>query len=105
VVVNNPYIGKGEGGKFTMTQYLPEVAKITEPGGSIVINGGRSNKYIELTPDVRKQIDDLGLNVVYQGKFEPTAVPWKDGVVPEFRSTGGKTLETNDMRTIILQKK
>jgi filamentous hemagglutinin len=88
-----------------MTQYLPEVAKITEPGGSIVINGGASNKYIRLTPDVRKQIDDLGLKVIYEGKFEPTAVPWKEGKVPEFRLSDETPMDMNAMRTIILQKK
>lgn len=38
VVANNPYIPKSAGGTFSMMDYLPEAARVTQPGGEIVIN-------------------------------------------------------------------
>jgi hypothetical protein len=39
-----------------------------------------------------------------KGEFLPSAVSWKGGVVPKFRSTEGIKLETKYTQTIILQK-
>jgi filamentous hemagglutinin len=66
VVANNPFILPGEGGTFSMMDFLPESARITAPGGRIVINGTNANAYLTKVP-TPEQLEKLGLKVQYQG--------------------------------------
>jgi filamentous hemagglutinin len=63
LVANNPYIPKSAGGTLSMTDYLPEAARVTQPGGEIVINGNAANKYFSNIP-THQELDGLGLTIM-----------------------------------------
>lgn len=97
VVANNPYISKDKGGTFTMMDYLPEAARITQPGGEIIINGNAANKYVIVMP-TPAQLDALGLKVQYQGPLLPQ---FRD---IQFSRIDGSPL-TKPMQSVVFVKK
>lgn len=98
VVANNPFIPPSAGGTNSMMDFLPEAARVVEPGGKIVINGNGANKYFTTLPTT-EQLDAMGLQVQYQG-----------GLLPEYQNlkfsrTDGSPIPNATMRTIVLIKK
>ncbi|QOZ85830.1 hypothetical protein DXT74_15230 [Chromobacterium sp. Rain0013] len=77
--------------------YLPEAARITQPGGEIIINGTPANKYLTNMP-TQVQLDVLGLSVKYQGPL----LPQFQGMT--FLRTDGSVL-TAPMKSVVLVKK
>jgi filamentous hemagglutinin len=80
-----------------MTDYLSEAARITKPGGEIVINGASNNPYAKLPSQA--ELDRLGLEVKYQGALLP------EFQGNDYRGTRGGSLPMDRMQTIILIKK
>ena len=81
-----------------MMDYLPEAARITEPGGEIVVNGTGANPYFFNVPTAA-QLEQLGLTIKYQG-----------GLLPAYQSlrfvrTDGSDLSPGLMRSIVFVKK
>ena len=97
VIANNPYIPASTGGKFTIMDYLPEAARITRKGGEIIINGTTSNKYLRGIPN-ENELASMGLRLKYNGTLKPEFTDLN------FRTTDGKILPTNRMKTIIFEK-
>ena len=98
VVANNPFIPPQSGGTLSMMDYLPEAARITQPGGKIVINGNGANPYFTSIPTTA-QLDALGLKVQYQGAL----LPEYQGLT--FLRTDGSPIANNTMKTIVFIKK
>ncbi|WP_304489169.1 MULTISPECIES: VENN motif pre-toxin domain-containing protein [Chromobacterium] len=97
VVANNLFIPPNAGGTGSMMDYLPEAARITQPGGEIIINGTPANKYLTNMP-TQVQLDVLGLSVKYQGPL----LPQFQGMT--FLRTDGSVL-TAPMKSVVLVKK
>ena len=98
VVASNPFIPPSAGGTGQMMDYLPEAARVTAPGGQIVINGNAANKYFTTIPS-NDQLAQMGLEVAYQGEL-----------LPEFREinyfrTDGSPIDPTTMRSVIFKKK
>jgi filamentous hemagglutinin len=98
VVANNPYIPKTAGGTFSMMDYLPEAARITQRGGEIVVNENMANKYFANMP-TPAELDAMGLTIKYQGSILPEYQGMK------FFTTEGRPIEIKTMRTIVFVKK
>ncbi|WP_435896832.1 hemagglutinin repeat-containing protein, partial [Variovorax paradoxus] len=98
VVANNPYIPREAGGTFSMMDYLPEAARITQPGGMVVVNGNQANKYFANMP-TPAQLDNLGLEIKYQGPL----LPEYQGL--PFATTQGKPIAPATMQTVVFVKK
>jgi filamentous hemagglutinin len=98
VVANNPFIPPQSGGTMSMTDYLPEAARITQPGGRVVINGNESNPYFNSVPTTA-QLDALGLKIQYQGNL----LPEYQGL--RFARTDGSAIPNDTMRTVVFIKK
>lgn len=97
VVASNPYIPTGAGGTFSMMDYLPEAARITQPGGRIVINGNSANPYFTSVPTAA-QLESMGLRIEYQGPI----LPEYQGMT--FVTTTGRPIEPSTMRSIVFIK-
>lgn len=98
VVANNPFIPSDAGGTGAMMDYLPEAARITRPGGEIVVNGNMANMYVKNMPTAA-QLEQLGLEVKYQGNL-----------LPEYRGfnflrTDGSRIDLETMRSVVFVKK
>ncbi|MDR0244135.1 MAG: hemagglutinin repeat-containing protein [Burkholderia sp.] len=98
VVANNPFIPRSAGGTNSMMDFLPEAARITTAGGSVVINGNGANPYFSKIPSA-EQLDALGLTVKYQGKL----LPEYQGL--NFSRSDGSPIQNDTMRTIVFVKK
>jgi hypothetical protein len=96
VVANNPYILTENGGTKSMMDFLPEAARITEPGGSIVINGNSANPYTAIPSQA--QLDALGLKIQYQGPL----LPEYQGM--NFLRTDGSKLDLPTQTIIFIKK-
>lgn len=94
VVASNPFIPPSAGGTLSMMDYLPEAARITRPGGEIVINGNPENKYFTTVP-TPAQLDALGLTMKYQGNLLPE---FKD---MKFSRMDGSQISVGTMRSIV----
>jgi filamentous hemagglutinin len=81
-----------------MMNYLPEAARITEPGGQIVINGNGANPYFKNLPTTA-QLSQLELEIQYQGPL----LPEYQGL--SFARTDRSPIPNNTMRSIVLVKK
>jgi filamentous hemagglutinin len=97
VVANNPYIRTQDDGTLSMMDFLPEAARITQPGGKIVINANAVNPHFNSLP-TQAQLNSLGLKIEYQGPV----LPQYSGVTP-LRSDG--SLITKPMQSLVFVKK
>ncbi|MGA4220288.1 VENN motif pre-toxin domain-containing protein, partial [Ralstonia nicotianae] len=98
VVANNPFIPPSAGGTSSMMDYLPEAARITMPGGEIVVNGNLANKFFTNRPTL-EQLDAMGLAIKYDGPLLGEFSGMK------FARTDGSPLATGSMRSIVFVKK
>ncbi|MEF2250817.1 hemagglutinin repeat-containing protein [Ralstonia solanacearum] len=98
VVANNPFIPPSAGGTSSMMNYLPEAARITQPGGEIVINGNLMNKYFTNRPTL-EQLDAMGLAIKYDGPLLSEFGGMK------FARTDGSAIDVSSMRSIVFVKK
>ncbi len=98
VVANNPFIPRSAGGTSSMMDYLPEAARITMPGGEIVVNGNLANKFFTNRPTL-EQLDAMGLEIKYDGPILGEFSGMK------FARTDGSPLDTGSMRSIVFVKK
>lgn len=96
VIANNPNIPRSEGGTNSMMDFLPEAARVVQPGGTIVINGNDANRMVTQIPSV-SQLDELGLSVVYSGDL----LPQYSGLTS--RRTDGSPISAT--RTVVFVKK
>lgn len=95
VVASNPFIpGSGSQG---MMAFLPEAARVTKPGGQIIINSTARNPFGNL-PDAAA-LDRLGLRVVVDRG--PLGEQFNGNV---FRFTDGRVIPNSAVQTTILQK-
>ncbi|SPX85204.1 hemagglutinin repeat-containing protein [Moraxella ovis] len=97
VIANNPYIPKSAGGNLTIMDYLPEASRITQKGGTIVINGGAANKYLRGIPS-ESELSKMGLKLEYNG---PLKSEYQN---LQFKDSNGKLLKKDGMKTIIFKK-
>ncbi|MGA3949158.1 hypothetical protein ACI2TD_24975 [Ralstonia nicotianae] len=81
-----------------MMDYLPEAARITMPGGEIVVNGNLANKFFTNRPTL-EQLDAMGLAIKYDGPLLGEFSGMK------FARTDGSPLATGSMRSIVFVKK
>lgn len=96
VVASNPYIPKSAGGTYSMMDFLPEAARVVEPGGKVFINVNGANPYGNL-PSV-SELQSLGLRVVQDGPLDSRFSGHK------FLRTDGSDIDPSSMRTIVLEK-
>lgn len=97
VIANNPYIPKSAGGNLTIMDYLPEAGRITQKGGTIVINGGAANKYLRGIPS-ESELSKMGLKLEYNG---PLKSEYQN---LQFKDSNGTLLRKDNMKTIIFKK-
>ena len=98
VVGSNPYIPPAAGGTFQMMDYLPELARVTQAGGTVVINGNMANKYYTTVPSAA-QLSAMGLELRYEGRLLP------EFSAVQFRRTDGSPIDPNTMRSTVFVKK
>ena len=98
VIANNPYIPRDAGGRFTIMDYLPEAARITKPGGKIIINGTKhKNKYIDPIPD-SDTLAKMHLLLKYNGTLR------HEFRKLDFKTSNGRRIDKDNMKTIIFEK-
>lgn len=95
IIATNPYMGSG--GK--MMDFLPEAARVVEPGGKIYINANGANPYGKIPSQA--ELDSLGLRVVrdngsLDARFSGQIFMQSDGVTP--------VIDVSSMRTIVLER-
>jgi hypothetical protein len=93
VIATNPYIPGGTG----MIDFLPEAARVVQPGGQIIVNSTLRNPFGKL-PDLQS-LADLGLTVIQDRG--PLLPQFKNNI---FRLTDGRPIPTSSVFTTILQK-
>lgn len=98
VVVSNPYLQGVEPSARNMNAYLPEAARVTQPGGEIIISGNNRNPFFTNMPTAA-ELDALGLEIKYQGPLLPSLSN------QTFAATSGGRIRPEDMQTIIFIKK
>jgi RHS repeat-associated protein len=92
IVANNPYLSSGN-----IMNWLPNAAEVLKPGGRLIINGTKNNKYANPTAS---QAEQCGLRIVEV----------KENLAPEYQDltfhfTDGTIIPQTSVRTIILEKK
>ena len=96
IVTFNPFIPKDAGGTGIL-DYLPEAARVLEPGGQIIINGTTNNKFTKVKQSL--DLESLGLQVVEK------QVPLLDRFSDlEFRTIDGNNIRKDRIKTTILEK-
>jgi filamentous hemagglutinin len=98
VLVSNPYLQGVEPNARAMNSYLPEAARVTQPGGEIIISGNSRNPFFTNMPTAA-ELDALGLEIKYQGPLLPSLTS------QTFTTTSGRTIDPSTMQTIIFVKK
>jgi filamentous hemagglutinin len=94
IVASNPYIPGGSG----MMDFLPSTAEALKPGGQIIINATKGNKFGNLPS--AETLESLGLRVVQEKG--PLLPQFENNV---FRQTDGiKPIPNSSVRTTILEK-
>uniref|UniRef100_UPI000AC97B40 hemagglutinin repeat-containing protein n=1 Tax=Pseudomonas corrugata TaxID=47879 RepID=UPI000AC97B40 len=97
IVASNPFIPKEVGGTFSMMDYLPEAARVVEPGGKIFINANARNPYGKLPS--ASELESLGVRVVQDGPLDSRFL----GQV-FLRIDGSPITNLGSMKTIVLEK-
>jgi filamentous hemagglutinin len=80
-----------------MADYLPEAARVLEPGGQLIINSTARNPFGDLPS--QDLLDELGLTVIQDRG--PLLPQFQNNV---FRFTDGRVIPSNSVATTILQK-
>jgi RHS repeat-associated protein len=91
-VANNPYLSSGD-----LMSWLPNAAEVLKPGGRLVINGTRNNKFAKVPDEI--QLQQCGLKVV---EIKETLAPEYQNLT--FHFTDGTIIPQMSVRTIILKK-
>jgi filamentous hemagglutinin len=98
VVVSNPYLDGVEASSRNMMSYLPETARVTRPGGEIIVSGNQANPFFNRLPTAA-ELNALGLEISYQGPLLPSLRG------QSFSRTTGGNIPPDTMQTIVFVKK